>query len=819
MLVSPPYGGRRDGRLKARLEDSRVDRDAVASRGSRLAARLAAPLGARSILAPIFAFSLALGVVGPTIAADATPQGAEATDDRLSFVEIAYRNRAELQRIASRFQHLIVDRAARTARTEASAEEIAELQRAGFRVVVDAAATQTIRDAETAIANGRFGTRSISGYACYRTVEETYATIDQLVANKPALASVTNIGPTWLKSRGAGGYDMKVLRLTNSATNASRPNKPPMVMFGSIHAREYTPAELLTRFAEWLVNGYGTDPEATWLMDNYTFHLILQANPDGRKKAETGLSWRKNVNNTNGSCSANSVGIDLNRNFPFHWNITGGVGSSGNACAETYRGPSAQSEPESQNLVRLVAGTPGAGGAYSGGIFPDRRGDAATSAAPDDYQGLFLDIHSYSQLVLWSWGDTTAQAPNGPALRTLGRRMAYFNGYRPQQSDELYATDGTTDDTMYGLLGVPSYTIELGVSFFESCTTFTSSTLPKNLAALKYAARNLTAPYRYPSGPNTVSVSSSSASVAAGTPVTISAILDDSQFNQTNGTETTQAIASAKLYVDVPPWEVGASGLTMAASDGSFNATRETVAATLNTTGLTAGPHLIYVQGTDAAGKPGTPNAAILTITGGGGGGNVAPTANFTVAATGLTANFTDTSTDSDGSIASRSWNFGDGTTSTAANPSKTYAAAGTYNVVLTVTDNGGLTASKTQAVTVSGGGGAQTYTNAVDVAIADNATVESSIVVSGRTGNAPSATPVAVSIVHTYIGDLKVDLVAPDGSVYVLHNRTGGSADNINSTYTVNVSTEALNGTWKLRVNDNATQDTGYIDSWSITF
>jgi PKD repeat protein len=749
----------------------------------------------------------------------ATPDaGAPSTEDeRPVFVTIQYRNRAQLQSLASRFQHMIVDRAQRTVRTEATLADIDAIRRSGMRVDIDQASTDRIRSAETAMSGGGFGTRSISGYACYRTVEETYSTIDQLVANKPALASVSNIGPTWLKSRNTGGYDMKVLRLTNSATNATRPNKPPMVMFGSIHAREYTPAELLTRFGEWLVNGYGSDPEATWLMDNYTFYLVLQANPDGRKKAETGLSWRKNVNNTNGSCSANSVGIDLNRNFPFHWNTVAG-GSSGNACVETYRGPLAQSEPETQNLMRLVAGTPNASGVYSGGLFPDRRSDGNTSAAPDDYQGMFLDIHSYSQLVLWSWGDTTSPAPNSTALRTLGRRMAYFNGYRPQQSNELYGTDGTTDDTMYGLLGVPSYTIELGVSFFESCSTFTSSTLPNNLASLKYAARNLTAPYRYPSGPNTVSVSASSASVPAGTPVTISAILDDSQFNQTNGTETTQAIASAKLYLDLPPWEAGATGIAMSASDGSFNATRETVTASLGTTGLAAGRHIVYVQGTDAAGKPGTPNAVLLTITGGGGGGNVAPVANFSSTASGLTATFTDTSTDSDGSIAARSWNFGDGTTSTATNPSRTYAAAGTYNVSLTVTDNGGLTNTKTQSVTVSSGG-AQTYTNGTDVAIGDNTTVESPITVSGRTGNAPSATPVLVNIVHTYKGDLKVDLVAPDGSVYVLHNRSGGSADNINTTYTVNLSTEVLNGTWKLRVNDNATGDTGRIDSWSITF
>ncbi|MCR6625280.1 MAG: proprotein convertase P-domain-containing protein [Pseudoxanthomonas sp.] len=76
-----------------------------------------------------------------------------------------------------------------------------------------------------------------------------------------------------------------------------------------------------------------------------------------------------------------------------------------------------------------------------------------------------------------------------------------------------------------------------------------------------------------------------------------------------------------------------------------------------------------------------------------------------------------------------------------------------------------------------------------------------------------------AVNIVHTYKGDLIVDLLAPDGSVYVLHNRTGGSADNINQTYTVNLSSEALNGNWRLRARDRAAADTGYINSWSITF
>ena len=95
---------------------------------------------------------------------------------------------------------------------------------------------------------------------------------------------------------------------------------------------------------------------------------------------------------------------------------------------------------------------------------------------------------------------------------------------------------------------------------------------------------------------------------------------------------------------------------------------------------------------------------------------------------------------------------------------------------------------------------------------------ITSTINVSGRSGNAPSTTSVSVDIRHTYSGDLIVDLIAPDGSVYNLQNRSGGSADNIVKTFTVNLSTETINGTWKLRARDRAASDTGYINSWSIT-
>ncbi|GHJ46878.1 zinc metalloprotease [Catellatospora sp. TT07R-123] len=118
------------------------------------------------------------------------------------------------------------------------------------------------------------------------------------------------------------------------------------------------------------------------------------------------------------------------------------------------------------------------------------------------------------------------------------------------------------------------------------------------------------------------------------------------------------------------------------------------------------------------------------------------------------------------------------------------------------------------------GGGGAPTCTgtNGTDVTIPDNTTVNSTIVLAGCSGNASSTSQVEVHIVHTYIGDLVVSLIAPDGSAYVLSNRAGGSTDNIDTTYTVNLSTEVKNGTWTLRVQDAASADTGYINSWTLT-
>ena len=476
------------------------------------------------------------------------------------------------------------------------------LQTLGFRVELDEEATHTLntpRTTEPTISEG--GYPAISGFACYRTVEGTFMTAEDLVTAHPTLASWVDVGDSWEKTApgGATGYDMNVLILTNQAIPGP---KPKLFLTSSIHAREYTPAELSTRFAEYLLSQYGNAPDVTWILDYHEIHLMLHANPDGRKWAEAGQSWRKNTDN-NFCTDSTYRGVDLNRNFDFQWGCCGG--SSPNACSYTYRGPSPASEPETQAIQN-----------YMRAIFPDQRGDALTDPAPTDAAGLYIDLHSYSKLVLWPWGFTFDSAPNGTAFQTLGRKFAYFNNYTPQQSIALYPTDGTTDDFAYGDLGVAAYTFELGNEFFEDCAYFENTILPQNLSALVYAAKTARTPYLTPAGPDTLAPALSVDSIIAGLPTVLTVTLNDTRFNNSFGTEPTQNIAAAEYYLDTPPWITTTLPVAfpMTPADGSFDASIETATAALDTTGLSAGQYLVYIRGQDVDGNWGPFSAVFLWV-------------------------------------------------------------------------------------------------------------------------------------------------------------------------------------------------------------
>jgi hypothetical protein len=501
--------------------------------------------------------------------------------------------------------------------------EIEILKNIGFvRIEVDEALTAELTAPRAPSLGG-----GIPGFPCYRTVEETYHTAADLAANYPNLAAWIDVGDSWEKTQNASnGYDMMVLVLTNQSTPGP---KPKLFLTGALHAREYATAETLTRFAEHLIANYGVDPDITWLLDSHEIHLMLHANPDGRKHAEAGVLWRKNTNSL--FCgNPNAYGIDLNRNFEFQWGCCGG--SSGSPCSDTYRGPSAGSEPETQAITN-----------WARAIFPDQRGPSLTDPAPMDATGVYIDVHSYGGLIMWPWGFTNNVPPNGAGMQTLGRRWGWYNGYTPQQAIELYVTDGATKDFSYGDLGVPGYTIEIGTSFFQSCTTFENTVYPANLPVLLYAAKVARTPYITPSGPDTLNITVNLGSVPPGTMVTLSGTVDDTRFQNNNGTEATQNITAAEYYVDVAGWVTTTLPVAhpMFPADGSFNSKTEGVTAQVDTTGWAAGQHLIFVRGQDASGTWGPYSAVFLTITGG-----ITPTPTSTVTPT-PTATLTPTITPS----------------------------------------------------------------------------------------------------------------------------------------------------------------------------
>ncbi|MGW2676921.1 M4 family metallopeptidase [Streptomyces sp. NPDC001436] len=119
------------------------------------------------------------------------------------------------------------------------------------------------------------------------------------------------------------------------------------------------------------------------------------------------------------------------------------------------------------------------------------------------------------------------------------------------------------------------------------------------------------------------------------------------------------------------------------------------------------------------------------------------------------------------------------------------------------------------------GTGTGKVFESTAQVAIPDypGPAVTSSVAVTGITGNAPSALQVGVKITHTYIGDLQIDLVAPNGTTFRLQSSSSDSTANLNKTYTVNASAVAANGTWKLKVQDKGAADTGTITDFKLTF
>jgi len=527
-------------------------------------------------------------------------------------------------------------------------------------------------------------TQTIDGYECYATVEETYQQAQALAEQNPLLASWIDIGDSWAKVNLGQGYDLMVLKITNSEIDKS---KPILFVHSSMHAREYAPAALNLDFAKWLLENYQTHADAKWIVDNREVHLMLHMNPDGRKIAEQQVMQRKNVNENH--CAGSTVGVDLNRNFAQNWGSTAN-GSSGNECSEVYRGIAPESEPETQAVSNYIRS-----------LYPDERGELDTDAAPINKSGLHIDIHSYGRLILWPNGHTEEPSGNDNGFVHLGNKLAWFNEYAPQQSIGLYATDGTSDNVSYGELGVAAITFELGTSFFQSCSVYNSQIKPDNLAALIYAAKVSEAPYLLSLGADISSIhvnqSLYETTVVPGQLVDLDITASGTQ---TSLADKTQTITSFEYVIDGnfnDVEKINTINLTVSAQNGT------SVTAQVNTESLDLGKHTLSVRARNDEGYYGVPTTVFINVA-----ENSAPVPSFTASCQDLTCSFdASQSYDNEGDIAKYQWGinkgndelevFGEGETL-----SHEFSAAGELTIQLLVEDEHGAQAKVEQQVTLT---------------------------------------------------------------------------------------------------------------------
>jgi len=216
-------------------------------------------------------------------------------------------------------------------------------------------------------------------------------------------------------------------------------DEPEALYTSLIHAREVITAEVLFGVIEHLIGNYGADDRITRLVDERQLWFILCHNPDGyyeneRSNPDGGGMWRKNMRN-NGD---GTIGVDLNRNFGFQWGFDN-VGSSPSGNSETYRGPSAFSEPETDAVRRWVN---------------NRR------------FSISIYFHSYSNLCLYPVGYDFLQPPDLAVFNALGRRMALENDYLVGAPWEIiYRVNGSSDDWLYFSdehRPIYAYTVEVG---------------------------------------------------------------------------------------------------------------------------------------------------------------------------------------------------------------------------------------------------------------------------------------------------------------------------------------------------------------------
>ncbi|CAN8104497.1 unnamed protein product [Discula destructiva] len=205
-------------------------------------------------------------------------------------------------------------------------------------------------------------------FSAYHSYADHLSYLGGLVAKYPGNAKLATSGTS------LQGNTITGIQIYGSAGAGV---KPAIVFHGTVHAREWISTMVNEYFMEALLGNYATDSTIKAYVDKYDFYIFPVVNPDGFLYSQsTDRMWRKNRQTTSGSTC---LGHDINRNWPYQWDVLGGA--STNPCAQDFKGRAAGDAPETKSL-------------------------SAKLASIKSTQGLklFADWHAYSQLFMTPYG-------------------------------------------------------------------------------------------------------------------------------------------------------------------------------------------------------------------------------------------------------------------------------------------------------------------------------------------------------------------------------------------------------------------------------
>ena len=416
-------------------------------------------------------------------------------------------------------------------------------------------------------------------YDCYRTYGTITSRMAELVNLYPDLARLKSIGQS------VEGNPIQVLQLGRDVETNT---KPHLVLVSGLQANALAPVELNLIFAETLLNAYGEDANANWLLDQTEIHLILVANPDGRLIAEhqahNGIvpTWTKNRRPD--ECPNDNGGVALGLNFSYEWEavIT-------NACAPNFPGPSEASEPETQAIQSYLE----------------------QILAQNPERSLVIDLQNEGDWLITPFlFSKTEENPLEDELYMLANKLAYNSQAMPSRGiPNNRILTGTLTDFAFGELQAPSLRFNLGPSEaggdVTSCWYFNDYLEPEGLASLIRAALLAAGPLTQAQGPEITFTDIEHDAFTAH----ISGQADDARFYRLWLTQVEySAVHHVSFSLDTPPWQENA---VFTPVDWSQPLPAAPFAMdfehTFHFEELTPGKHMVYFQAWDTgpSGEPG----------------------------------------------------------------------------------------------------------------------------------------------------------------------------------------------------------------------